>query len=90
MGEGGNNLMLKPGDFGHCRGDALRKCHHLDLQVDGEGFWTSPTDDLDGTVGDVGLVERHATLQAKWVGANLVRVEPQALDADIGGMEAEA
>ena len=33
----GSDLMVKPGDFGHCRGDALRKCCHLALQLDEEG-----------------------------------------------------
>ena len=35
------------------------------------------------------MVECHGASQAKWVGANLVRPEPQELGADIGGMEME-
>ena len=34
---GGGDLMVKPGSLSHCRGDALRKCCHLALQVDEEG-----------------------------------------------------
>ena len=34
-------------------------------------------------------MERHGSPRAKCVGANLVRVEPQALEANFGGMEAE-
>ena len=51
--------MAKPGNFGHCRGGALHKCHHLALQVDEEGAQMPPNNDIDSTVGDVGLVERH-------------------------------
>ena len=50
---------MKPGDFGHCLGDALRKCHHHALQEDEEGVQTPPNNDIDITVGDAGLVERH-------------------------------
>ena len=58
-GAGGGDLMVKPGDFCHCRGGALRKCFHLALRVDEERACTPPNDDLDSTVRDVGLVERH-------------------------------
>ena len=47
------------------------------------------TYDLDSTTGDVGLLDRHGTPQVKCVGANLARIEPQALEDNLGGMEAE-
>ena len=31
------DLMVKPGNFCHSRGDAVRKCCHLTLQLDEEG-----------------------------------------------------
>ena len=34
-------------------------------------------------------MKRHGAPQEKLVGANLVRVEPQELEADLGSMEAE-
>ena len=57
--------MVKPRNFCHLRGNALRKCRHLALQIDVEGVRTTPTDDLDSTIGDVGLLERHVDPQAK-------------------------
>ena len=62
---GGGNLMVKPGNFGHCQGDALRKFHPLDLQVDEEGVQTPPTNDIGSTVRAVGLVERHGAPKVK-------------------------
>ena len=37
----------------------------------------------------MGLVNRHGGPRAKRVGANIVRLEPQALEANLGGMNAE-
>ena len=62
---GGGNSMVKPGDFCHFQGDALRKCCFLALQVDEEGAQPLPNDDLDSTVRNVGLVERHGVPRAK-------------------------
>ena len=56
---------MKPGDFGHCQGDTLYKCCHQALQVDKEGVQMPPANDLDSTVGDGCLVERHGTPREK-------------------------
>ena len=88
-GLGGGNLIVKPYNFCHCRGKAFCKYFHLALQVHWEGVRTPPADNLDVNIGDVVLVERHGAPRAKFVGANLVKIEHQALEADIGGMEAE-
>ena len=37
----------------------------------------------------MGLVKRHGVPRAKQVGTNIVRLETQALEADICGMESE-
>ena len=89
MGVGGGDLMVKLGNFCHCQGDTLCQCIHLDLQVYEESVQTPPTNDLDITIRDVGLVDRHGAPWEKWVVSNIVRVETQALEADLGGMEAE-
>ena len=58
-------MMAKPGNFGNCRGDTLRKCRHLALQVDEEDVQTLPTNDLDSAVRDVGLVECYGAPRSK-------------------------
>ena len=59
------------------------------LEVDEEVVLMPPNDDLDSTVGDIGMVKSHRFARAKWVGSILVRVEPQEFEAIFGGMEVE-
>ena len=62
---GGGDLMVKQGNFCHCRGNDLHECHHLALQVEEEGIKTPLTNDIDSTIGDVGLVDHHGAPRAK-------------------------
>ena len=77
--------MYEPGYRRHSLGDPLGKCGHLPLKVDQEGVRPPSSDDLDGTVRDLVLVESHGTARAQRVGADLMGVESQELEADFSG-----
>ena len=77
--------MYETGNRRHSLGDPLGKCGHLPLKVDQEGFRPPSSNDLDGAVRNMGLMESHGTARAQGVGADLMGVEPQALEADFSG-----
>ena len=77
--------MYEPGYRRHSLGDPLGKCGHLPLEVDQEGVRPPSSDDLDGAVRDMGLVESHGTARAQGVGADFMGVESQALESDFSG-----
>ena len=77
--------MYEPGYRRHGLGDPLGKCDNLPLEVDQEGVRPPSSDDLDGAVRDMGLVEGHGAARAQVVGADLVGVESQALEANFSG-----
>ena len=52
----------------------LGECGNLPLEVDREGVRPPSSDDLDGAVGDMGLVEGHGAARAQGVGADLMGV----------------
>ena len=51
--------MYEPGYRRHGLGDPLGECGNLPLEVDQDGVRSPLSDDLDGAVGDMGLVEGH-------------------------------
>ena len=69
----------------HGLGDPLGECGDLPLEVDQEGVRPPLSDDLNGAFGDMGLVEGHGAARAQGVGADLVGVESQALEANFLG-----
>ena len=66
-------------------GDFLGECGDLPLEVDQEGAQPPSSNDLDGAVGDMGLVEGHGAARAQGVGADLMGVESQALESNFSG-----
>ena len=77
--------MYEPGYLRHGLGDPIGECGLLPLKVDQEGARPPSSDDLDGAVRDIGLVEGHGTARAQGVGSDLMGVESQALEADFSG-----
>ena len=77
--------MYEPGYRRHGLGYPLGECGNLPLEVDQEGVQPPSSDDLDGAVWDVGLVEGHGAARAQGVGADLMGVESQALEANFSG-----
>ena len=77
--------MHEPGYRRNGLGDPLGECSNLPLEVDQEGVQPPSSNDLDGAVGDMGLVEGHGAARAQGVGANLMSVESQALEAKFLG-----
>ena len=77
--------MYEPGYRRHGLGDPLDECGDLPLEVDQECFRPPSSNDLDCDVGDMGLVEGHGAAQAQGVGADLMGVESQALEANFSG-----
>ena len=51
--------MHEPWYRRHGFGDPLGECGDLPLEVDQEGVRPPSSNDLDGAVGDMGLVEGH-------------------------------
>ena len=66
-------------------GDPLGECGDLLPEVYQEGVRPPSSNDLDGAVGDMGLVEGHGAARAQGVGADLMGVEYQALEANFSG-----
>ena len=77
--------MYETGYRRHGLGDPLVECGHLPLKVDQEGIRPPSSDYLDGAVRGMGFVESHGTSQAQGVGADLMGVESQALEANFSG-----
>ena len=77
--------MYQPGYRRHGLGDPLGEFGHLPLKVDHEGVRPPLSDDLDGAVRDMGLVESHGAARVQGVGAHLMGMESQALEADFLG-----
>ena len=77
--------MYEPGYCRHGLGDPLDECCHLPLKVDQEGVRPPSSDDLDGAVRDMGVVESQGAARAQGLEANLMGVESQALEADFSG-----
>ena len=77
--------MYEPGYQRHGLGDPLGECGDLTLEVDQEGVRPPSSDDIDGAVGDMGLVEGHGAARAQGVGADLMSVESRALEANFLG-----
>ena len=50
------HLVYEPGYLRHGLGDPLGECVNLPLEVDQEGVRPPSSNDLDGAVGDMGLV----------------------------------
>ena len=74
--------MYEPGYRRHGLGDPLGECGDLPLEVDQEGVRPPSSNDLDGAVRDMGLVEGHGAARVQGVGADLMGVESQALEAN--------
>ena len=81
--------MSEPLYLCHCGSDTFRKGSNLALEINEEGIRSPTAHNFDGAVGDAGKVEGHGTSGAEGVGANFVRVEPQLLEANLCGVEAE-
>ena len=77
--------MYEPGYRRHGLGDPLGECGDLLPEVYQEGVWPPSSNDRDGAVGDMGLVEGHGAARAQGVRANLMGVESQELEADFSG-----
>ena len=74
--------MYDPGYRRYGLGDPLGECGNLPLEVDQEGVRPSSSDDIDGAVRDMGLMEGHGATRAQGVGADLIGMESQALEAN--------
>ena len=81
--------MTEPGDLGHGRRYPGGEGRDLALEVDEEGVRAPAANDLDGVLADAREVEGHGAPGAKGVGANLVRVKSEGLEADFGSFKAE-
>ena len=79
------HLVYEPGYCLHGLGDPLGECFDLPLEVDQEGVRPPLSNDLDGAVRDMGLMEGHGATRAQGVGADLMGVESQALEANFSG-----
>ena len=73
--------MYEPGYRRHGLGDPLGECGNLSLEVDQEGVRPPLFNYLDGAVRDMGLMEGHGATRAQGMGADLMGVESQALEA---------
>ena len=81
----GGHLVNEPGYRRHGLGYPLGERGYLPLEVDKEGIRPLPTNDFDGAVKDMGLVEGHGASRAQGVGADIMRVESQPLEFNLAG-----
>ena len=58
------------------------------LEANEEGVWAPWTDDIDGAVWDVSLVQGHRAPRAKRVGADIMGVEAKVLKSELGCVKA--
>ena len=79
------HLVYEPGYRLRGLGDPLGECGDLPLELYQEGVGPPLSNDLDGAVRYMGLVEGHGASRVQGVGADLMSVESQALEANFSG-----